>query len=166
MIRVIRCTQTRELLCVGEPVEVTTVHDTTAYLRSQSVHIFRGGVGDDISTPLERMTVDGSGEGVVDDERYPILMGDTCKFLDVENSTTRIRDGLSKQQLGIGTEGSLYLFLTGILRNESTLDTEFLQGHTEEVIGTSVYLIGSHEMVASLTDIEHGVEVRCLSRGC
>ena len=86
-------------------------------------------------------------------------MSDACELLDVEYSTTRIGDSLTKQGFSVRTEGLLDLFLTGFWRYERTLDTKFLQGYTEEVVGTTIYLVGCYKVVAALADIEESIEV-------
>ena len=115
MIRLVGCTQAGELVGMLHPREVAAVHHTSAHLSGQTVHIFRGGVGDDVSAPFKRAAVDGCGEGVVHDEGHTILVGDFGKFLDVEHGTTWVRDGLTEECLRVRAEGSLYLFLAGVL---------------------------------------------------
>ena len=93
-------------------------------------------------------------------------MGDACELLDVENLTARIRDGLTKESLGVRTEGSINLFLAGLLRDEGTLDAELLQRDAKEVVGATIDLVRGDEVVASLTDVEDGIEVGSLTRRC
>ena len=93
-----------------------------------------------------------------------MLMGDACKLLDVENLTARVGDGLSKQCLGIGTERLVDFFLASFLRDEGALDAEFLQRNTKEVVGATIDLVAGNDMVASLADVEDGIEIGCLTR--
>ena len=88
-----------------------------------TVHILGGRVGDNVSAPLKGTTVDRSGEGVVDNQGHTVLMRNACKFLDVENLTTRIGNGFAKQSLGVRTESSRDFLFRGFLRYEGTLDT-------------------------------------------
>ena len=148
---------------MSHPVEVAAVDDTSAHLCGHTIHILRGGVGDDVGSPFERTTVDGCGEGVVDDEGHTVTMGDFGELLDIEDGTARVRDSLAKQCLRIRTEGCLKLLLTGIGRYEGTVDTQLLHGHSEKVIGATVDLVRRHKVVACLTDIEQGIEIGCLS---
>ena len=90
-------------------------------------------------------------------------MSDLCKTLDVEHCTTRVRYGLSEHSLCIRTECSLDLLIRGLLRNERAVDTELFQRHTEEIIGAAIDLVGGNEVIASLTDVEDGVEVGSLT---
>ena len=149
----------------GLPVEVAAVNDATAYLRCMTVHILGGRVRHDVGTPLKGTAVDRRRERVVDDEGNTMLVCDACKLLDVQDFAARVRDGLAEQRLSIGTEGGRNLLLGSLLRDESTLNTQFLQRHAKEVVCTTIYLIRGHEVVASLTDVEDGVEVGSLSAG-
>ena len=119
----------------------------------------------DVGTPLKWATVDGGGEGVVDDEWHAMLVGDVSKPLDIEHMTARIRDGFAEECFCIRTE-SLVDFLFRCIRvDEGALNTQFLQRHTKEVIGSAIDFVGGNEVVASATDIEDGVEVGSLSAG-
>ena len=150
---------------MSQPVEVNAVHYHTAHLCGQSVHIFRGGVGDDVGAPFKRPAVHGRGESIVHDEGHPVLVGNLSEALDVENGTARVRDGLAEECFRVRTEGGLNLLVAGFLRDKRTLDAEFFQRHTEEVVGTAVDFVGGDEVVAGLTDVEDGVEVGGLTRG-
>ena len=45
--------------------------------------------------------VDRRSESVVNDERHPILVSNTCKLLDVEYSAARVADGFAENNLGV-----------------------------------------------------------------
>ena len=123
-------------------------------------------MGDDVCAPLEGTTVDWCWEGIIDDEGDTVLVSDACELLDVENLTARIADGLTKQCLGVRTECLVDFFFAGFLRDEGSLDAQLLQCDTKEVVGTTIYLIASNDMVACLADVEDGIEVSGLTRGC
>ena len=165
VIRLIGRAKAWELLGVGIPVEVSTIYDAATHLRGMTVHVFGCRMSDDISSPLERTAVDGRWERVVDDEGHAVTMGDASKLLDVEHTTTGIRDGLAKQSLRVRTEGGFDFFLAGFLVHECAVDAQFLQRHPEEIIGASIDFVGSHEVVASLADVEQSIEVGSLSAG-
>ena len=129
-----------------------------------TVHILGGGMGDDVASPLKGTAVDGCGKGVVDNQWHTVAMGYAGKLLDVEHLATGIGDGFAEHRLGIGAECLLYLFLGGILIDKRALDAELLQCNAKEIERTSIYLVGSDDMVASLTDVEHGKEIGCLTR--
>lgn len=60
-------------MAVGIPVEVTAVDNGAAYLNGMSVHIFGGGVGNDICTPLEGTAVYRCGKGVIHNKRHAVF---------------------------------------------------------------------------------------------
>ena len=163
MIALIGCAEAGEFLGVGEPVEVTAIDYDAAHLRSQAIHILRSRVGDDVGSPLKRTTVHGCGEGVIHDQRHAVLMGDFGEALDIEDRTAGIGDCLAEHCLRIRTESRLNLLVAGILRDKRAVDAQFLQRHTEEVVGATVDFIRGDEMVACLTDIEDGIEVGSLT---
>ena len=154
MVRLIGRAEARELLCMCEPVKIAAIDHATSHLSGHTVHILGGGVGDNVSAPFERAAVDRCGERIVDDKRHTVFVGYLGKFLDVENSAARVGDGFTEKGFGVRLEGSLYLFLAGLRRNEGALDAEFLQRDAEEIECAAVNLIRGNEMVASLTDIE------------
>ena len=122
-------------------------------------------MGNDVSAPFKWTTVDWSGEGVVYNERYTVLMSDACKLLDIEYCTAWITDGFAKYYLGIWTECLLDFLLAIVRVYKGALDAEFLQGNTEKVEGSTVDFVGSNDMVACLADVEHSVEVGSLTAG-
>ncbi len=163
VIRLVGSGESGELVGMGLPVEVTAVYYASAHLSGMTVHILGSGMGDDIGTPLKGPAVDRCGEGVVNYQGHAMLMSDAGKLLDVEHFTARIGDGLAEEGLGVGTESSVNLVLSSLGRNEGTLDAKFFEGHTEKIVGATVNLVGGDEVVASLTDVEQGIEIGCLS---
>ena len=118
----------------------------------------------DVATPFERTAVDRSGKGVIDDERHAMLVSHLGKTLDVEHAAARVGDGLAKETLGVLLETSLDLLVWPFRIDISTFDAELLHRHTKEVVGAAVDIVGCDEVVASLTDIEHCIEVGSLTR--
>ena len=104
--------ETGELLI---PLEVAAINYAAADLCGVTVHVFRGGVGDDVGAPFEGTAVDGRGEGVVNNEGNAMLVGDAGKLLDVENLSAGVGDGLAEEGFRIGTEGLADFFLAGFL---------------------------------------------------
>ena len=150
----------------GVPVEVAAVYDAATDLRGMSIHILRSRVGYDIGAPLKGTAVDGCGEGVVDNEGHTMLVSYASKLLDVQNLTARVGDGLSKQRLRIWTEGGRDFLLAGLLRNEGALNAQLFQSHSEKVVCATIDFVRGDEMIASFADVEDGVEVGGLTRGC
>ena len=120
-------------------------------------------MGHDVGTPFEGTAVDGCGKGVVDNEGHAVAVGNLGKTLNIEDGAAGVGDGLAEHGLRIRTEGSLYLLVAGFLRNERTVDAQLLQRHAEKVVRATIDFIRGNKMVASLTDIEDGIEVGSLS---
>ena len=130
-----------------------------------AVHVFRGGMGDDVAAPLERTAVDWCGEGVIDDEGYAMLMGHLGEALYVKDAAAGVGDGLAEKTLGIRTEGRLNTLIIPVGIYEGALYAEFLHRYAKEIVGTSINIIRGDEMITCLTDIEDSIEVGGLSRG-
>ena len=97
------------------PVEFSGVYYAAADDGGGSLHVFGGGVGDDVSSPLERSAVDGSSKGIVHNERNSVSMRCLCKALYIKNGQRRVGDGLAEYRLGVRPEGRLK-FLVGTKR--------------------------------------------------
>ena len=163
MVALVRSAETREFLGIRHPVEVAAIHYYAANLRCSTVHILGGRVGNDVGTPLEWATVDRCGEGVIYDERNAILVSDACELLDVEHGTARVADGFAEHHLGVRAESLLDFLLAGVRVYEGALDAELLQGNAEEIEGTAVDFVRGNDVVASLADVEYGIEVGSLT---
>lgn len=157
--------QAWEFIVVCFPVEVAAVAHGTAYLRGMAVHVFGGGVCDDVGAPLEWAAVDGGGEGVVDDEGHAMFVGHLGEAFDVEHSAAGVGYGFAEEEFGVGAESGLDLLVGPLGVDEGALYAEFLHGDAKEVVGAAVDVVGSDEVVACLADVEHGVEVGGLAGG-
>ena len=90
-------------------------------------------------------------------------MGDAGELLDVEHGTARVADGFAEHYLGVRTECLLDFLLAGIRVYEGALDAELLQGNAEEIEGAAVDFVRGNDVVASLADVEYGIEVGSLT---
>ena len=72
-----------ELVVLSFPIEVTAVHNHTAYLYAMSVHIFGGGMGDNVCAKLKWTAVDRGREGIVHNQWHTMLVGDVCYALNI-----------------------------------------------------------------------------------
>ena len=163
MVALIRCAEAREFFGIRHPVEVAAIHYYAAYLRCSTVHILGGRVGNDVGTPLEWAAVDRCGEGIVHDERHAVLVSNAGELLDVEHGTARVADGFAEHHLGVRAESLLDFLLAGVRVYEGALDAELLQGNAEEVEGAAVDFVRGNDVVASLADVEYGIEVGSLT---
>jgi hypothetical protein len=89
----------------GRPVEAAAVDDDPADGGAVAADVLGGRVDDHVGTPLEGPAQPGRGEGVVDDERQPGLVGHTGDALDVEHVAAGVADGLAEAGLGLGPDG-------------------------------------------------------------
>ena len=85
------------------------------------------------------------------------------KTLNVEHVAARVADGLAKEALSVRTELLFDALVIPFRVDESALDAELLHGHAKEVERAAIDGVGGDEVVACLTDIEHGVEVSRLT---
>ena len=81
-----------ELVGVCHPVEFAAVNNGAAYGCVVSVQVFGRGVGDDVSAPFDRPAVNGSGKGVVYDERYAVRVRCLCEALDIKDDEGGVSD--------------------------------------------------------------------------
>ena len=166
VVGLIRCRKPRELVFMGHPVEAAAVHNGTAEGGPVAIHIFGGRVGHNVCAPLEGPAVDGCREGVVDDERHTVGVGDLCKEGDVKNRKGGIGDGLTEHRAGVVLKGGVKFLLGGVRGDEGAGNAHLLHGHVQEIEGAAVDRAGCHDVGARLAEVEEREEVCCLSGGC
>ena len=140
VIRLIRLHKPREFVGMLLPVEVSAVDDAAADLRRMSIHILRRGMGYDVAAEVERTAENRSGECVVDDERYAVLVGDLRELGDIQDDPGRIRDSFTEHALRIRTERLLYLRRGGIWIHEREFDSNLLERDSKEIERAAVDL--------------------------
>ena len=145
---------------VFRPVEPAGIDDRAAECARVSVHIFCGGVDDDIRAPFERAAVDRRGERVVEDQRYAVAVGRGGEFLNVQHGQRGIGDGLAVHGLRVGAEGGVQLLRAAVGVDERDLDTHALHRDGEEVEAAAVDARRAHQMVARADDVEDRKEDR------
>ena len=91
-------------------------------------------------------------------------VGDAGEFLDVENAQHRVGDSFAEQSLRVRTESLGDFLFACVWINEGTFDAQLLHRYGEKVESSSVDGRGGDEVVASLADVEDGVERGCLAR--
>ena len=94
-----------------------------------------------------------------------MLVRHLCEALYIKHITSRIRDCLTEEALGVLLEASLNLLVWPVRINEGTLYSQLLHCHSEEVERTSVNSVRCYKMVSSLADVEYSIEVGGLTRG-
>lgn len=165
VVRGVGLGQSGELVGMCVPVEIAAVDDCSAHTHGVSVHILGRGVGHDVGSPFKRTAVDRGSERVVDNQGYPVAVGDACELLDVEHLYARVGDGLAEEGFGVRTEGLADFLFAGISVDEGAVDAHLFESDTEEVERAAIDCRGTDEVVAGFTDVVDGIEVGCLSRG-
>ena len=165
VIAVIRRGKTGEFICVGKPVKLTRIHDCTANSSTVTVHVFRGGVGNDIGTELEGAAVDGRCKGIIHDQRNAVSVGGGSKLFKIKDIKRGVRDGFAEHGTGFGAECGIQLLGCAVGRHEGKGDTHTLHRNGKEIIGTAVKRRGRHNVVTCASDVEDGKEVCRLTRG-
>ena len=138
MIRFIRRDEPGETLGIAAPVEIAAVHDASADLAGMAIHVFRRRVRHNIGAEAERTAENGRGEGVVDDQRNAVFVGDLGELRDIENAPGRICDGLAENAFRIRTERRLNRLRVGIRIDERELNAELLERNGKEVESSAV----------------------------
>ena len=139
VVRLVRCAKTWELISMCFPIKVAAIYNATAHLCGMTIHILGGRVCNDVASPLKRTAVNRSCKGVVDNKRHTMLMSHISKALYIEDVATRVRDGFTKESLGVRLECFLNFFVRSCWVDECTIYAKLLQGYTKEVEGTTIY---------------------------
>ena len=99
MIGLVRCTESRKLIRMSHPVKIAAIYDRSAKGCSMSIHIFRGRMCHNISSPFNRPQIHRRRERIIHDQRNSVCMGCFCKLLDIKYRQSRIGNGLAKYHL-------------------------------------------------------------------
>ena len=93
-----RLAQQRELAVA--PVEPAALDDGAADRVALAAQIFGHRVDDDVGPPFQRLAEVGGGQGVVDDQRHAVGVGDGGDGLDVGDDPVRVGRALDEQRPG------------------------------------------------------------------
>ena len=104
MIALIRRGEAGELI-VLRPVEIAAVNDRAADTGGMTIHIFRGGMSDNIRAKFEGTAVDRGGEGVIHNQRHAVRMCGLRKLLNIQHVEGGVGERLRKHRLCVGAEG-------------------------------------------------------------
>ena len=138
MIRFIRSTESGEFIGMCIPVKITAVYNCAAYTGGVSVHVFGSGVNYYIGSPFKRAAVDRSGESIVYNQGYAMLMGNSGKFFNIENLQRRVGDCFTEQCFGIRTESSGNFLFRRIRIDKSYIDTQFFHCYAKQIERSSI----------------------------
>ena len=122
MIGLIGCGEPGEFVGISIPIEITAIYNNASYGSGMPIHVFGGGVGNDVSSPFKWTAVDWSGKRVVYNQRYTMFMSHAGKFLNVEHIDAWVRNGFSKQRFGVRLESFVQFFFGSIGVDKCTID--------------------------------------------
>ena len=129
------------------------------------VHIFGGGVHNDVRAELKGTAEHGRGEGIVHDQRQAVPVGQPGKTRDIQHIHGGIGQGFAEHRPGVGPEGLFQFFVGSCLVHKGHLNAQLFQGDGEEIEGAAVNAGGADQMLAALGQIEHGQHAGGLPRG-
>ena len=164
VVALVRLGEVREL-AGGSPVEFAAVDDNAAALYRVAVHVFGGGVDDDVCAPLERAAEDRRCERVVHDERNVVPVRDIRPLFDVEYGQSRVGERFTENSLGVRLEQLLDLLFIRFRVRPDALDAELFEGDAEQVDRAAVDGGDGDEAVACGAEVEDGEQGSGLTRG-
>ena len=148
----------------SRPVELAAVHNHAAALYGMTVHVFCGGMDDNIRAPLKRTAQDRGRESIVDDERHTVLVRDVRPLFDIEHGQRWVGERFAEYGLGVGLEQLLDLFLVRLCVRPDAFDTQLFERHAEQVDRAAVDGGGRDKAVARRAQVEDGDHGSCLAR--
>ena len=122
-----------------------------------------GAVYHHIGTVLKRTNEDGS-KGIVHNEEDAMAMGYLCNGIQVGNIAIGIAKSLGIDNLGIGANGCLQ-GLQVIDVDDGVVHSLCGERMGDEVEGTTIEIVGSHNMVTVLKHILQSISHCCCSTG-
>ncbi len=165
MIAIIGRAETRELVLACIPIEASAVHNATANPCAVTIHVFGGGMGDDICPPLKGPAFDGRWEGIIHNQGYAIGMRHFGEFFDIQNGQRRVCDGFAKNSFGVFFKRVLQCFFATIRINEGKGNPHALHRDSKKVIASAINARRCHHMIPTTGNIENGIKRCRLSRG-
>ena len=151
MVAGVRLHQCREFTaCL--PVKFSAVYDHTANGRTVTADEFCSGMNHDIRTVLDGTYQIRSCKGIVHYERNLMCMSDRCQLLDIHNIRVGISERFHMDGSGVFLNGILYLFVIKRIY-EGCFDAVFRKRMSQQVIGASINILGSNDMLPCVCQI-------------
>ena len=85
VIGLVRSGQSGVFVGIFIPVKITGIHDTSADCCCMSVHVFGGGMGNDVHTVFKRFAVNRGREGIVHDYRNTCFVSNLYELVKIKN---------------------------------------------------------------------------------
>ena len=125
-----------------------------------SIHVLGGGVCNDVGAPLKGTAHHGRREGVVDHQRYAVVVRGLGKALNIEHGKGGVGNRLAKDELSIGLKGCLELLVGAVGGNERAGQTHALHSMGEQVVGTAVDGRARDHVIAGTGYVKDREEIR------
>ena len=93
----------------GLPVEVAAVHDDAAQRGAMAADKLGGRVHHDVCAVLDGTDEVRGAEGVINDQRQAVLVGDGCNGVDIRDVAVGVAQRFQIHSLGIGLDGCFHL---------------------------------------------------------
>ena len=121
----------------GLPVEVAAVHDDAAQRGAMAADKLGGRVHHDVCAVLDGTDEVRGAEGVINDQRQAVLVGDGCNGVDIRDVAVGVAQRFQIHSLGIGLDGCFHLCkVVGI--HEGGVDAELGQGVSQQVVAAAI----------------------------
>ena len=145
---------------MGHPVKLAVIDDHATQVGRMAIHVLSGGVRDDVGAPLKGTAHHGRREGVVDHQRYAVVVRGLGKALNIEHGKGGVGNRLAKDELSIGLKGCLELLVGAVGGNERAGQTHALHSMGEQVVGTAVDGRARDHVIAGTGYVKDREEIR------
>ena len=150
-------------LATGRPVELATIYDDAAEGRSMAADKLGGRMHHHVGTVFDGANQVGRTEGVVDDQRDLVLVGDCCDSVDIRDVGMGVAEGLDKDEFRVFLDGGLdALEIVGIYKRG--LDTEGAERVLQQVESTAVNRALDNHVISTAGKSRDGVSDGCSTR--
>ena len=144
------------------PVEGTAVDQEAAQTGAVAVEELGGAVRDHVRPPFERPAQVGRGQGVVDDQRQPVLAGDGAHCLEGEHGQSRVAQGFTVDEPGVRPDGAGECLRVGRV-DKGGVDAQAGEGVAQLVVGAAVQAAAGNDVVARGAQGEKGKRLRTVA---
>ncbi len=163
VVGLVRLGKLREF-AVG-PVKFAAVHNHAPHLNRVAVHVFGGGMDNNIRAELEGLAQNRRGKGVIHNQGDAHLVGNVREALNVQHGEGRVGNGFAKDQLGVGLKGGLDFLIRGGAVHINALNAQLFQGEGKQVDGAPIDGGQADNAVPSLAEVENGQQGGGLAGG-
>ena len=164
MIALIGGGQLREL-SGGLPIKGSAIDHHAPQHIGMTIHIFAGGVGDDIRAEIKGTAEEGGCKGIIHNQRNPMPVGDGRVTGNVQHRQGGVGDGLAEDKAGILVKLGIHLIVRHLIMDITDLNAHSFHGDGEQVDGAAVDIVQGNEILTGGADIEHRQQIGRLTGG-